>query len=203
VSQDRLGQPVDLDDDQPGLVADDAVRPVARQTGNQLSVERLIAADVEDGRQQRVEKREYERTEERGQHVGDLEAGQQPLHEVEDQHLEDEGSDDQCDRRDTREQGQQHRPHQRVDQGDQDDRQHQRGQRVDLEAGHDRGSQEQGHRADDQRHNRALDERPAARLPLPEHLDLQPVERDQAIDRSHRRPPVNSARRRRRGWGPR
>ena len=113
--QDRLGEAVDLDDDQPGLVG----RRHALAAGHHLLHEDgevgIIAGDREDRRQERV----YDRVDERGHQGRDdpahLEVADEDRQHQERDDLEDEGGDRHGDDRDAGEQGQEHGPDEDVE----------------------------------------------------------------------------------------
>ena len=180
--QDRLGEAVDLDDHEAGLVGPHHALAAGGHLLHEDREVRVVAGDREDRDEDGVHRRVDERRHQGGQDA----AHGQVLDHVRDHQeggdLEDEGGDDHGDDGDPAEQGEEERPDQDVQHGQHERRDQQRaddrraGREIEARRERDRPAQRED--ADDERGQQATDPGAAARLPVPHDLDLEPVEVD-------------------------
>ena len=182
--QDRMGQPVDLDDDQARLVGM-ALRALDEQPLDEEAVVRAATVDAEDRRQDRVDDRVDERRDQGRPEAVDVDA-RRPLgdHDERDD-LEDEHEDADEDERDPRGEGEDDRSDGGVEQRDEDDGECRVDRPVDGQPGHDPGGREERDGRDDEGDDEPLEQRDRAAAPLPEDADLRRVE----VPQAHRRSP--------------
>ena len=181
-----MREPIELQDDEAGLVGVDGIGPAAGEGAHQRAVVGLILVKPEEQADGAGEATEDERDDERTQ---DATADGDGRHERVQQHdherLQEQGQEQQGDDGAAGHQPQQHRSHQQVEGCDDDDRDQAATELVDVELWQQPGGDIEGDDAGDQRHQRPLDERTAAEPPVPQQLELRPIQPRDALHVVH------------------
>ena len=176
--EDRVGEAIDLDDHQGGLVGLRR-RSLGHEARDQQAEVRPVAVDPEDRRQQRVEGREHERPDQGGEEPVHLDALCQRGDHEKREDLQEEDEDPQQQQRMRSDECQEDRADDGVEEGHEDDRDDRISETPDRDPGEEPRRQHERDGRDEQGDHQALEQRPRATAPLPQDAGLGRVEVDQ------------------------
>ena len=176
--EDRVGEAIDLDDHQGGLVGLRR-RSLGHEARDQQAEVRPVAIDPEDRRQQRVEGREHERPDQGGEEPVHLDALCQRGDHEKREDLQEEDEDPQQQQRTRSDECQEDRADDGVEEGHEDDRDDRISETPDRDPGEEPRRQHERDGRDEQGDHQALEQRPRATPPLPQDAGLGRVEVDQ------------------------
>ncbi len=196
MAHDVVGEPIDLDDDEAGLVGLGDARLAAGHGPHERPVVRVVLAEAEErrhgGLQEAVDERDDQQADEARAHghVRD-ERVEQP----EDEGLEQQREEDEGDHRPAGDETDEDRPDQQVQGSDEDHSRQAASKALDLqEAGEQPGGDVEGDEGGEQRDQSTLEERDPAWTPAPQQLELRAVEIDGPLEGVHLVPLATAAR---------